>query len=537
MVFSSRAFLFYFLPIAFLGFLALSAAGLRRPRLVWLVLASCVFYAWLRPENLPLLFGSILFNYVVGGQLMKRPDRGLLVFGLAVNIGLLAYYKYAIFAVSVASTLFDADWGAPNIILPLAISFFTFKQIAYLVDANHGEVTDHNFLNYCLFITFFPQLISGPITHHREMLTQFNDPDRVRPRADLIAIGTTIFVVGLFKKVMIADPFGAYTAPVFEAAQHAPLQLVEAWGGAVAYALQIYFDFSGYCDMAVGLGLMFGIALPLNFYSPYKARNIVDYWSRWHITLTRFLTAYIYNPISTALTRRRMGRGQPIMSRGVMQPSAFVRLVAFPTIVTMMVSGVWHGAGWQFVVFGLLHGFYIVTVQGWRRYKKIKGLPLDGDGKLRVGFSVLLTFVCATVALVFFRAADVSSALNIVSGMTGLNGITLPEPFGAISSIKEVSAALGIPIGPVALVDPYLGAMIAFFLFVVWAFPNVYEWLQEHPTALRVEVKQRNSLGRFSSLIVWQPRLVTGLVVGVIGALTVLRSSSAVPTEFIYGQF
>ena len=514
MVFSSSAFIIYFLPAAFLGFLLLSATGPRRLVLAWLTLASLVFYALARFENLPLLIGSILFNYAMGGRLLKRPNRALLVVGIVVNVGLLAYYKYAIWGVSVASSLFNADWAAPNIVLPLAISFFTFKQIAYLVDAEHGEVREHDFLNYCLFITFFPQLIAGPITHHREMLTQFDDPGHVRPRWDLFAIGVTLFLVGLTKKVLVANPFGSYTSSVFEAAQHTPVPLIEAWIGAVGFALQIYFDFSGYSDMAIGLGLMFGVQLPLNFNSPYKAKNIIEFWRRWHMTLTRFLTAYIYNPISTALTRRRIAKGESMMSGGVMTPAVFVQLVAFPMMITMLVAGVWHGAGWQFVIFGLLHGLYLVTAHAWRGHKKARGLPLDDGGKFRVALSVLLTFVCVTVAMVFFRAPDVPSAMVIVSGMAGLNGVTSPTP-------------------PVL----YLGAMVALFLFVVWAFPNVYEWLQEYPTALDVKVQPLTPLGRWTSLLAWQPRVATGLIVGLIGALTLLRSVSGAPTEFIYAQF
>lgn len=514
MVFSSSTFLVYFLPTVFLGFLLLSATGMRRLVLAWLTIASLFFYAWGRAENLPLLVGSILFNYVAGGRLLKRPNRALLVFGIIVNVGLLAYFKYTIFGVSIADDLFDGDWTAPNIILPLAISFFTFKQIAYLVDAQHGQVTEHDFLNYSLFITFFPQLIAGPITHHREMLPQFEDPERVRPRWDLVAIGATLFIVGLFKKVIVADPFGSYTSRLFEAAERAPLPLLEAWMAAVGYALQIYFDFSGYCDMAIGLGLLFGIQLPLNFNSPYKAKNMIEYWSRWHMTLTRFLTAYIYNPLTTALSRRRLARGEPIMSGGVMEPAAFLQLVAFPMIVTMLVAGVWHGAGWQFVIFGLLHGSYLVVAHAWRRHKKAKGLPLDDRTKVRVAFSVLLTFVCASVALVFFRAADVPSALNIVSGMAGLNGIVRPTELAR-----------------------YLGPLIALFMFVVWTFPNVYEWLQAYPTALDAKVSRPGSVGRWRSLFVWQPRVATGILLGLVGAVTLLRSLSGAPAEFIYSQF
>lgn len=202
------------------------------------------------------------------------------------------------------------------------------------------------------------------------------------------------------------------------------------------------------------------------------------------------------------------------MSGGVMYPAAFLRLVAFPIMVTMLIAGVWHGAGWQFVIFGLLHGSYLVTAHTWRLYKKAKGTPLDDRGKVRTGFSVLLTFVCVTIAMVFFRAADVSSAMNVVSGMTGLNGVRSPSGMAS-----------------------YLALMIALFLFVVWAFPNVYEWLGRYPTALERRVQHPSSPGRLAWLVVWQPRVATGFVLGVIGALTLLRSLSAAPAEFIYSQF
>ena len=536
MLFSSAPFLVYFLPAVFAGFLALSAFGSRRATIAWLTLASFVFYGWARPEGLVLLLGSIGFNYLVAGELMKQPRKPLLAGAIVINVGLLAYYKYAGFGIGIADALSGKHWAPPAIVLPLAISFLTFRQIAYLIDASHGELTNRSLLDYCLFISFFPQLVAGPITLQREMLPQFSDRDRAVPRWDDIAVGTTLFLIGLFKKVMIADRFGVYTSPIFEAARHQSMQLMEAWSGAVAYALQIYFDFSGYSDMAVGLALLFGIALPINFNSPYKATNMMDYWSRWHMTLTRFLTGYIYTPVAAALSRRRAAAGKPIMSGGVMNARAFAQLVIFPTMLTMLVSGVWHGAGWQFVIFGLLHGTYIVAAHAWRRYKKMKNMPMEG-GKLATAGSVLATFVCAAIALVFFRAADVRSALSIVSGMAGLNGATLPKPFHAIPFVGRASAALGIHIAPVALVDPSLGAMIAFFLFIVWAMPNAYQWLSEHPAILTFKVKEPDAAGPFAGLLLWQPRIATGVIVGVIGALTLLRSFSAVPTEFIYAQF
>jgi D-alanyl-lipoteichoic acid acyltransferase DltB (MBOAT superfamily) len=493
-----------------------------------------VFYGWWRLENVPLIVASILFNYRLGGMLIRKPRRSLLAGGILVNVAALAYYKYTNFLIEAVGDVTGASWVVPNIVLPLAISFFTFQQIAYLVDSHQGAVTEHDFLHYCLFITFFPHLIAGPITHHREILPQFEDPDRFRPRWDLVAVGATLFVVGLFKKVMVADPFGAYATPVFEAARETPVQLVEAWGGALAYALQLYFDFSAYSDMATGLGLLFGVSLPLNFNSPYKARNMIEFWGRWHITLTRFLTAYIYNPIVTALTRRRMAKGLPIMSRGLMGPGAFVTLVVVPTVFTMFVSGVWHGAGWQFIIFGLLHGFYLVVVHAWRQYKKARGIPLDSNSKWRIAASVLLTFLCATVALVFFRVPDVPTAFNLLSGMTGLNGATLPSPLAILPFAQEVGGVLGFRFGLLELFDLNLAVRLVIFLFVVWALPNVYQWLGDYPTALTARARPSSEGG---SATRWRPTMATGFAVGAFSAVTLLTAFSSAPTEFLYFQF
>jgi D-alanyl-lipoteichoic acid acyltransferase DltB (MBOAT superfamily) len=535
-LFNSSNFLLYFLPITFAGFLLTSRLRSRRASALWLTGTSFVFYGWWRPENLPLLIGSILFNFWLGGVLLRSPRRSVLVFGIVANVALLAAFKYTGFAIDVANDVLGASWFVPQIILPLAISFFTFQQIAYLVDAHDGAVTEHSFLNYCLFITFFPHLIAGPITHHREMLTQFDDPDRFRPRWDLIAVGITLFLVGLFKKVLVADPFGSYVTPIFAAAQSEPVHLVEAWGGALAYSLQMYFDFSGYTDMAIGLGLLFGISLPPNFNSPYKARNIIDYWARWHMTLTRFLTAYIYNPIVVALTRRRAAKGLPLPKRGRMSGGMFVTLVALPTLLTMFVSGVWHGAGWQFVMFGLLHGFYLVVAHGWRFWKTRQGIPLDSSDRWRIVASVLLTYLCATVALVFFRAPDVPTALNVLAGMLGLNGITLPNPVARLPMAGQLLSWAGVEIGRLTLFDANLAARIILFLFVVWALPNAYQWLRDYPTALGIHPKPSWLEGRTAAAR-WRPGLAYALAVGGVSTITLLYVFSDAPTEFLYFQF
>lgn len=326
MLFNSAVFIAGFLPVVLLGFLLLSGTGQQRLAGVWLTISSLVFYGWWNPGYVPLLLGSMAFNYLLGGYLLKHPSRAALVLGISANLLLLGYYKYTGFLVQTLDQTLGLGWSMDEIVLPLAISFFTFQQIAYLVDAHDGAVVEHDFLNYSLFITFFPHLISGPITHHLEMLEQFRDPANFRPRLDNIAVGTTLFLLGLFKKVILADPLGETASPVFaSAAGGMALSMHDAWAGALSYTLQIYFDFSGYTGMAIGLGLLFGISLPANFDSPYKARNVIEFWSRWHMTLTRFLTAYIYNPIVLRVTRARMAAGKPQPRRGKMTAGTFLR--------------------------------------------------------------------------------------------------------------------------------------------------------------------------------------------------------------------
>ncbi|HAF92417.1 MAG TPA: MBOAT family protein, partial [Pseudomonas sp.] len=254
MLFNSAVFIGVFLPIVLLGFILLAGSGRQRAAAVWLVLASLVFYGWWNPLYVPLLGASLVFNYLLGGFLVRRPSRAVLVFGVAANVLLLGYFKYTGFLFGTLDSVFEFSWQIEDILLPLAISFFTFQQIAYLVDAHDGEVQEHDFVNYCLFITFFPQLIAGPITHHGEMLEQFNNRTTFRPRVDFIALGATVFLLGLFKKVAIADTLGQKATPIFEvAASGAIPSFYDAWTGALTYTLQIYFDFSGYSDMAIGL--------------------------------------------------------------------------------------------------------------------------------------------------------------------------------------------------------------------------------------------------------------------------------------------
>lgn len=515
MLFNSTVFIAGFLPVVLIGFFLLSSTGRQRWAVIWLTVASLVFYGWWNPANVPLLLGSILFNYLLGGYLLRRPSRVVLVLGIAANLLLLGYYKYTGFLFGTLDDVFGLGWTVGDIALPLAISFFTFQQIAYLVDAHDGEVVEHDFLNYCLFITFFPHLIAGPITHHREMLEQFRTHDNFKPRLDNISIGTTVFLLGLFKKVIIADPLGEKASPVFALAAGGVIpQLHDSWIGALTYTLQIYFDFSGYSDMAIGLGLLFGISLPANFNSPFKARNVIEYWSRWHMTLTRFLTAYLYNPIVLRVTRSRLAAGKPQPHRGKMTTGTFFALVAYPTVFTMFISGIWHGAGWQFVAFGLLHGFYLVIAHGWRAFKVKQGWKLDSNNRLHQGIAVLLTFLCVVVAMVLFRASSVSAALTLLSGMLGLGGVAADLHRSDFLSFLLIAALLAF----------------------VWGLPNIQQWMCHFRTALDARTRE-GWIERWLPFTTWRPTPVLGAVLGGLGFFALACTFSAAPTEFLYFQF
>ena len=379
MLFNSFSFLFAFLPLALGGYFLCCALGRRFGTpgdttwgAAWLAACSLFFYAWWDIRFLPLLLCSVAFNYVTGSYIAKRSGTAqaqrALGLGVAGNLALLGYFKYADFFVASANAL-GAQWTLPHVLLPIGISFFTFTQIAFLADAAAGKVTEYRLVHYVLFVTYFPHLVAGPVLHHKEMMPQFEDANNTRPLAINFAIGTTIFAIGLAKKVLVADTLAAYASPVF-AAGAAPPTLLAAWGGALAYTFQLYFDFSGYSDMAIGLSRLFGVRLPLNFASPYKAWNISEFWRRWHMTLSRFLRDYLYIPLGG----NRQGEGRRRLNLAI----------------TMVLGGLWHGAGWTFVVWGALHGAYLVVHQLWRQWRG----PASHSRWRRFG-SVGLTFLSA----------------------------------------------------------------------------------------------------------------------------------------------
>ena len=419
MLFNSYEFVFVFLPTVLFGFHLIGKQGHHRVAIAWLVGASLFFYGWWNPAYLSLMLFSILFNYSIGISLSntsghKLSSKAILTIGVATNLAVLGYYKYANFFIDNLNALSDSNLILHKVILPLAISFFTFQQIAYLVDAYRGETREYSFLHYCLFVTFFPQLIAGPIVHHKEMLPQFAKDVVYKLRSKHLAIGITIFALGLFKKVVLADGVSVYATPVFDAAEAGVmLTFFEAWAGALAYTFQLYFDFSGYSDMAIGIARMFGIRLPLNFNSPYKATSIIDFWRRWHITLSRFLRDYLYIPLGGG-RKGKVRRHINIM-------------------ITMILGGLWHGAGWTFILWGALHSFYLMINHGWRAIFKSRN-------KTKIGSFIAwtITFMAVVISWVPFRAESILGANNLLKAMAGVNGISLP------SSLENIFVNYGL---------------------------------------------------------------------------------------------
>ncbi len=508
----------------------------------WLALASLVFYGAWNLQFLPLLLGSILFNYVVARGMLAVPDQrrtALLLLAVAVDLGLLAYYKYANFFVDSVAHATGADWTIATILLPLGISFYTFQQITLLVDVSQGRIERFRFRDFLLFVTFFPHLIAGPIVHHREMMPQF-ERARYRFDADDMAVGVTLFAAGLFKKTVFADGIAAYVAPTFQlAADGQPVALVQAWTAAIGFALQMYFDFSGYSEMALGLARMVGIKLPMNFNSPLKAVNVIDYWSRWHMTLTRFLTAYIYNPIAVSLARRRAGRGLRGVSGAKTTAGAFATLIAAPTVTTMFLSGLWHGAGNQYLVFGLLHGFYLVICHAWRLYRARFWPDSMAYARIMTPAGIAMTLVATSVALVYFRAVDVAAGSNIVAGMIGLHGTVLPMALAVrLPGLGSALAAAGITFHDRSLPDLVATlAWVAGLLLVALVPPNILQIMRDRQPALSVPAPYpaTGPLRRVLARIAWQPTRGWAALTAAATMAGILTLGQV--TEFLYWQF
>ncbi len=458
MLFNSQIFIVVFLPIT-LG-LYYAFASHRTARQTVVVLASLVFYGWWDVRFVPLLAGLTLGNWLIVRWFALRRAPWIPLLGVALNLAVLGLFKYADFFRSTVDALLGEAFHPWQLILPLGISFFVFQKISYLIDLRRGDRHIYGFLDFCMFVMFFPQLIAGPLVRHNEIIHQFSLDPRRSEMWENLSRGFVLFLIGVAKKVALADTLAMVADPLFNRAVAAPLSAVEAWVATLAYTLQIYFDFSGYSDMAIGLALMFGLRLPLNFNAPYRAVSVRDFWRRWHMTLSRFLRDYLYIPLGG-------NRCGPIRQ-------------AFNVVATMLLGGLWHGANWTFVAWGGLHGVALAVNHLWESV----GLRLPRP----IAWLLTLLFLIATWVL--FRAADFATAGDILRAMAGQNGIgriVLDREFVAALIGGAAVALLGPTSQEAALTRleprPWLavpaGVALAYLLLLVGGrLPNVFIYFQ-----------------------------------------------------------
>jgi len=407
LLFNSYLFIFLYLPVVLITFFGLARIS-HSFAATWLALASIFFYGYWNSAYVILLMGSILCNYIFGLWISRITNnkhstlkKNILIAGIFSNLVLLAYYKYTNFFVDSINSVTAYNWEISEIILPLGISFFTFTQIAFLIDTFQGKVKEYNFIHYILFVTYFPHLLAGPVLHHQEMMPQFRLQKNYVLNWENIATGLLLFTLGLSKKTLFADSFAPYSNAIFEAARQGQLLTIyEAWFGALSYTMQIYFDFSGYTDMALGIALMFNIILPVNFNSPYKATSIIEFWRRWHMTLSRYLRDYLYIPLGG----NRLGKSR-----------RYINL-----FITMLLGGLWHGAGWVFLIWGALHGFYLTVNHLWREKITAK-ITIPVPAWFSILFGGGITFIAVVVAWVVFRSHDLSHAATMFRAMSGMD--------------------------------------------------------------------------------------------------------------------
>ena len=486
MLFNSFVFLFQFLPVVLAGTFLL--AGWRSiAAKVWLIFASLFFYSWWHAPHIFIILSVMIFTYFVGQGILRSESisfrRGLLIFGLVADLSVLGYFKYYNFFVGSLNACVGTTFRLDPILLPLAISFFTFQKVAFLMDVYQGKIRKCPFLDYCLFVAFFPQLIAGPIVHYRELAPQFAKPGLFRIRGRDLSVGLSMFIIGLFKKVIVADSLAPLANSLFAVAAAGKVPtMLDAWVGAIAYALQLYFDFSGYSDMAIGLARLFGILLPLNFNSPYKSTSIVEFWRRWHITLSNFLRDYLYFPLGG----NRCGKARQL----------------FNLVATMFVGGLWHGAGWTFVIWGLMHGAFLGVNHAWQK------CSLSGwGGKWAAVPSWTLTMVSVLVAWVVFRAATIGDAFRVITGM-----------FHAKKLVLKTYTSWDVTF--------VLGLLVAAIIF-----PNTQQILAVFKPALNFNEKSREQRASW----LWVPNFQWACLLGLVFGFCIC--CMARPSQFLYFQF
>ncbi len=497
MLFNSYQFMFVFLPVTLALFFLLGRFAARDMAVGFLALASVFFYAWWSPIYILLILAEVVFSFIVGRQLERtdlsnRARRLILTAAIAVILVVLGSFKYVNFFLGIVNDTAGTDWSLGLIILPLGISFHTFQQIAYLVDAYRRSAKHYRLIDFCLFVTFFPQLVAGPIVHHNEAIPKIRRPGFLKPRAINILVGVSLFGLGLFKKTVIADTLAQIANPAFAAAHAgADLTLVEAWMGALAYSLQLYFDFSGYSDMAIGLARMFNIRFPANFHSPYKAVNIADFWRRWHMTLSRFLRDYLYIPLGG----NRHGTARQLAN----------------LLLTMLLGGLWHWAGWTFIIWGALHGVFLVVQRLWSGFAKGRGFTLPRP----VGW--FITMIVVMIAWVYFKAVDVATAHSVLGSLVGASGFGLKTP-----NLPD----LPLDGWPVILIAGLIATLA----------PNSTEIFRRYAPTLKLVTLTRRRLGRYERYLELRPVTGWALAAGLVataGAVAILGWQS----EFLYFQF
>ncbi len=544
MLFNSYPFIFIFLPVTFVGTYLLGrfSSGWA---ICWLGCASLIFYAYWNLQFVTLLLGSIIFNYSIAQWIRQsviaaatKRKSMLLLLGIIANLALLGYFKYTNFFIGSFHELLGMPFTPLGIILPLGISFFTFTQLAFIVDISLGSTIEGSFSRDLLFVTFFPHLIAGPLIHHKQMMPQFSNSDNFRLNSINISIGLTIFVLGLAKKVFIADNFGEIADPIFTAAQSGKnLQFFEAWVGALSYTLQLYFDFSAYSEMAIGLSLLFNIRLPLNFNSPYKAQSMIDFWQRWHMSLTKYIWEYLYTPITVSFMRKGLGRTTLI-------ETAYTLVI--PTLLTFVIIGLWHGANWTYIAFGTVHGLYLVVNHLWRNYKKRQ--RLFQRSRVYPLLACLLTYCAAVFAFVFFRADTITAAINIQSSMFGGSGLSLPAKFQYLFpdlvthfGAREVVFDGVFPNMLFKMSNVYIASILIIGHCVVWGLPNVNQimcryQISTQDLALR-GLDNRSRPAKFFSPLIWKATPYWAIFSGVLFFAIILAMSTYKPSAFLYYQF
>jgi D-alanyl-lipoteichoic acid acyltransferase DltB (MBOAT superfamily) len=596
MLFNSLAFVLGFLPVTLAGAFILATVN-RRAAAIWLALASLVFYSVWDWRYTLLLLASVCLNYAAAWALLHRQGRatarlgtpldavtppaagirpgsatpfsdvappriaaspgnaelpaagtppstsppfsdatspglrsapqtprGLLAAAIVANLALLGYFKYANFLLATATPWLVPPGTAVNVILPLGISFFTFTQIAFLVDVHRGRVERADFVEFLLFVTYFPHLIAGPLLHHGQVMPQFAGRDAFRADAGRLASGATVFLIGLTKKMFVADGLAGYADPIFAVVQRGQvLAMIEAWTGALAYTLQLYFDFSGYSDMALGLSVMLNVRLPINFDSPYRATSVIDFWRRWHMTLSAFLRDYVYIPLGG----NRHGAGRRYVNLSL----------------TMLVGGLWHGAGWTYVAWGALHAAYLTVNHGWRALQQRRGGPRGRTwSRLTAG---ALTFAAVVLGWAVFRAADMRAARLMVGGMLGPGGLSLPAPvYGALAAFAPWPLPGFIhPNGFLPSTNlPWMevAAWLTAALVWVWAGPTKTAFMSGWPIALpggHLTVATAADPAPRLSWWVWRPDLSWAAAMGVLLFIALLAMGQGAPSPFLYFQF